>query len=114
MKWLKIRKKKHLMIDVAVNAEGADFYPYKKIPAPAPANLAIFREKTEDVEAETILFFGPYKLKEAGKTMQVYTERKPADSSKVHYLYISVRGEPDLCREYISKINLPGFSALVK
>lgn len=108
------QKKNSVEIDVAVNAAGADFYPYKKIAAPALADLAIYREKTEDAAAETVLFFGPYKLVDAGETLQVYAERKPADSGKVHYLYISLRGEPEVCRDYLQKINFKGLKALVE
>ena len=105
---------KSLTVEVAINANGSDFHPYKVIPAPAGASLAIRRDKKDDVKAETVLFFGPYANKPYEETMAVYVERKPAAATKIHYFYVSVTGEPEVCDAYIAQMNLSGLAALVK
>ena len=105
---------KSLSVEAAINASGADFHPYKVIPTPAGASLAIRREKSKDVKSQTVLFFGPYTNKPYQETMAVYVERKPAAATKVHHFYLSVTGEPEACAAYIAKMNLTGLAALIK
>ncbi len=105
---------KSLMVTASINANGCDFHPYKVIPTPAGASLAIRRDKTDDVKSETVLFFGPYVNKPYEETMAVYVENKPATSTKIHYFYVTVTGEPEVCDAYIAKMNLTGLAALTK
>ena len=105
---------KSLTVEVAINANGSDFHPYKVIPAPAGASLAIRRDKKDDVKAETVLFFGPYANKPYEETMAVYVERKPAAATKIHHFYVTVTGEPEVCEAYIAQMNLSGLAALIK
>lgn len=105
---------KSLTVEVAVNANGCDFHPYKVIPTPAGASLAIRRDKHDNVKAETVLFFGPYVNKPYEQTMAVYVERKPAAATKIHHFYVSVTGEPEVCDAYIAQMNLSGLAALIK
>lgn len=102
---------------VGINTNGADFWPYREIPAPANTGLAIRRDKTENSGCETVLFFGPYSKKVAGEkgdTLQIYAERKKADSTKIHYLMITIQGEPEVVDPFIASMNLAGFAALLK
>lgn len=105
---------KSLMVTAAINANGCDFHPYKVIPTPAGASLAIRRDKKDDVQSETVLFFGPYVNKPYEETMAVYVERKPAAATKIHHFYVTVTGEPEVCDAYIAKMNLAAFAALIK
>ncbi len=105
---------KSLTVEVAINANGSDFHPYKVIPTPAGASLAIRRDKHDDVKAETVLFFGPYVNKPYEETMAVYVERKPAAATKIHHFYVTVTGEPEVCDAYIAQMNLSGLAALIK
>ncbi len=105
---------KSLMVTASINANGADFHPYKVIATPAGASLAIRRDKRDDVKSETILFFGPYVNKPYEETMAVYVERKPAAATKIHYFYVTITGEPEVCDAFIAKMNLAGLAALIK
>lgn len=105
---------KSLTVEVSINANGADFHPYKVIPTPAGADLAIRRDKRDDVKAETVLFFGPYVNKPYEETMAVYVERKPAAATKIHHFYVTVTGEPEVCDAYVAQMNLSGLAALIK
>jgi len=102
-----------MQLSVSINANGADFHPYHAIATPAGASLAIRRDKTDDVQSDTVLFFGPYTSKVYEETMQVYVEPKPATGTKVHFFYIQLQGEPEVCDAYIAKMNLAGFAALL-
>jgi len=102
-----------MQLSVSINANGADFHPYHPIATPAGASMAIRRDKTDDVQSDTVLFFGPYTSKVYEETMQVYVEPKPATGTKVHFFYIQLQGEPEVCDAYIAKMNLAGFAALL-
>lgn len=107
-------EKKSMRMHVSINANGADFHPYKEISAPAGASLAIRRDKKKDLSSETILFFGPYTKKAYEETLQIYVKNEKASATKVHFFYISLEGEPEVCDAYIAKMNLAGFAALIK
>jgi hypothetical protein len=107
-------EKKSMRMYVSVNANGADFHPYKEIPAPSGAGIAIRRDKKEDLNSDTVLFFGPYTKKVYEETQQIYVKHEKASPTKVHYFYISLQGEPEVCDAYIAKMNLAGFAALIK
>ncbi|MEW6709096.1 MAG: hypothetical protein AB1403_04670 [Candidatus Riflebacteria bacterium] len=110
----KEQERKSLQIDVWVNASGCDYYLFNEIPAPANVSLAIRREKGEKHKPQTVLFFGPYQKKGEGDNLQIYAERKPGTGTKVHYMYLTLDGENEICDEFIKKMNLAGLAGLLK
>ncbi|MFZ5949628.1 MAG: hypothetical protein ACOYXC_02900 [Candidatus Rifleibacteriota bacterium] len=110
----KEQERKSLTIDIWVNATGCDYYLFKEIPAPANASLAIRRERGEKQDPQTVLFFGPYQKKGEGDNLQIYAERKPGTGTKVHYMYLTLDGENEICDEFIKKMNLAGLAGLLK
>lgn len=113
------QKSQSMHVEVSINHNGADYYQYQEIQAPAHCTYAIRRPRSEGADkthatADTILFFGPFAKKQVNETLQIYAPREKAESKKIHQLIISFQAEPELADQYIAGMNLGAINALTK